>query len=309
MSSAELSLGAGPSLSAPTRRLANRFVEVDADACRANFNRHPFVIKHTLVGHPLFSLPRLVELSRVLPPENVIYHSGEIPPATTLYTGAPRNGLSSEQTIREIEECDSWMVLRYVEKDPEYRELINDCLSEIAQYTEPLYPGMIQRQGFIFITSPLAVTPWHTDPEFSFLFQIRGSKRLKIVSPSPLSERELEEYFADLRNPTFKDEYCESASTFDLNEGEALHFPLTVPHWVHNGNAVSISISITFQTYASDRRTLIYKTNNYLRKKGLNPRPYGESYLRDSAKFLAFRATRRAMKLIGRSQGPAPARY
>ena len=301
MSAVEFSAHEEQTLLRREEKSQNELVEIDAERFRANFNRNPFIIKHSLAHHPLFSLPRLVELSNILPPQHVIYHSGEIPPATTLYTGAPRNGLSSEETIRQIEECQSWMVLRYVERDPDYRELIDRVLDEVEVYTEPLYPGMIQRQGFIFITSPLAVTPWHTDPEFSFLFQIRGEKTLKIVSPSPLSERELEEYFADLRNPSFKEEYCETASTYALSGGEALHFPLTVPHWVHNGNAVSISISITFQTYDSDRRTLIYKTNNYMRKKGLKPSPYGQSYIRDSAKFYAFRLTRRAMKILGRS--------
>ncbi len=298
MSAVTFSVGADPNVSTLTSQAAHKLLSIDAGEFRANFNRRPFLIKHDLVGHPLFSIPRLIELSRILPPEHVIYHSGEIRPETTLYTGAPRTGLSSEETLKEIEESRSWMVLRYVEKDPEYRELIDRVLDEIQAYTETIDPGMLMRQAFIFITSPQGVTPWHTDPEYSFLFQIRGNKRLKIVNPSPLSEEELEDYFALLRNPGFKEEYREMASTYDLSEGQALHFPLTVPHWVHNGDQVAVSISITFQTRASDRRTLIYKTNHYLRKRGFKPAPFGKSVLRDEAKFFAYRATRRAKKLL-----------
>jgi hypothetical protein len=298
MSAMRLSVGADANLSTLRKQPEAKLLTVDADEFRANFNRRPFVIKHTLTDHRLFSIPRLIELSRILPPEHVIYHSSEIPFATTLYTGAPRTGLSSEETLKEIEGCRSWMVLRYVERDPEYRELIDKVLDEIQVYTEPIDPGMLMRQAFIFITSPYGVTPWHTDPEYSFLFQIRGNKRLKIVNPSPLSEVELEDYFALLRNPDFKEEYYEEASTYDLEEGQALHFPLTVPHWVHNGDRVAISISITFQTRASDRRTLVYKTNHYLRRRGFEPAPFGRSILRDNAKFFAYRAARRAKRLL-----------
>ena len=297
MSAVTLSAAASPNLTTLTRQSENKLLQIDAQEFSTDFNRRPFFIDHNLVDHPLVSLPRLIELSRILPEEHVIYHSGEIQPNTRLY-GGRKTGLSSEETIRQIEECKSWLVLRYVETDPEYRELINAVLDEIQVYTEPLDPGMLKRQAFIFITSPQGVTPWHTDPEYSFLFQIRGRKSLKIVSPPPFSEEEVESYFATGRNPDFKDEYYARASAYDLSEGRALHFPLTVPHWVYNGNEVAISISITFQTYASERRTIIYNTNHRLRRRGLQPTPYGKSVPKDSAKYFAFRASRRARRLL-----------
>ena len=32
------------------------------------------------------------------------------------------------------------------------------------------------REAFIFISSPNTVTPYHMDPEYNFLLQIRGTK-------------------------------------------------------------------------------------------------------------------------------------
>jgi hypothetical protein len=308
MSAVTLSAATGPNITALTGQSQNKLLQIDPREFNANFNRRPFFIEHDLVDHPLFALPRLIELSRILPKEHVIYHSGEIRPNTQLYGGA-QTGLSSEETIRQIEECRSWMVLRYVEKDPEYRDLIDRVLDEVQVHTDPLDPGMLKRQAFIFITSPKGVTPWHTDPEYSFLFQIRGNKSLKIVSPPPFSEEELESYFATTLNPDFKDQYYETAATYDLSPGRALHFPLTVPHWVHNGDQVAISISITFQTYASERRTIVYKANHGLRKRGFKPSPFGKSVSMDNAKFFAFRASRRAKTLLGVSSGKEPQRY
>ena len=130
MSAVTLSNIANPGVQTFKHYSQKKLLKIDADEFAANFNRRPFFIEHGLVDHPLFSLPRLVELSRVLPKEHVIYHSGEIRPDTRLY-GGQKTGLSSEETIRQIEECKSWLVLRYVETDPEYRELVNSVLDEV----------------------------------------------------------------------------------------------------------------------------------------------------------------------------------
>src|SRR4051812_8518179 len=96
-------------------------LETDAIEFRDCFDRRPFLIRHHLTDHPLFALPRLLELARSLPEANVEYNAGQLPvncdPKLT-----PRNGLSIEETVRRISECKSWMVLKYVETDPEYRE-------------------------------------------------------------------------------------------------------------------------------------------------------------------------------------------
>src|SRR5262249_37066347 len=80
---------------------SDQFVDLDGATFRECFDRQPFLIGHHLVDHPLFALPRLLELCRALPAENVEFNAGNIPicldPALT-----PRNGLSAEETIRRI---------------------------------------------------------------------------------------------------------------------------------------------------------------------------------------------------------------
>jgi hypothetical protein len=308
MSSATVSARPGAGVRSVAKQAASNLLKMNAETFRARFNREPFIINHGLAGHPLFSLPRLVELSRRLPEDSVKYNSGNIPIAQGLYTG-PQTGLSVEETIRRIEECGSWMVLKWVEQDDEYRELLNRCLDEVERISEPIEPGMCKREAFIFITSPLSITPYHMDPEHSFLLQIRGSKRLKILPRSVLSEQELENYFGEGRDPAFKEGCNEAASEFLLTPGEGLHFPVTLPHWVENGNAVSVSFSITFRTPASERRGIVYDVNRSLRRRGFEPAPYGQSPLRDSVKYYAFRAARRARKLLGLPQKQRGRKY
>jgi hypothetical protein len=282
-----------PSESAP-------YLHIDPEAFRDGFDRRPFVIGHHLTDHPLFALPRLIELARTLPAEYVEYNAGNIPisldPRLT-----PRNGLSVEETIRRIEDCRSWLVLKYVEHDADYRRLLQACLQEVGAHSEPLRPGMCLPQAFIFITSPRSVTPYHMDPEHNFLLQIRGTKTMTIFDRSVVPEEDLERFHAGShRNMVFQEEYRARSWTYELHPGHALHVPVTFPHFVENGDEVSISFSITFRTPDLEKTSAVHRVNGLLRKRGLRPRPVGQAAWRDSVKYQAFRLWRRAGRLLGR---------
>jgi len=311
MSSAILSsTGIAHTVKAGTSR--HRLLNIREETFRENIGQRPFTIAHRLTAHPLLSLPNLIELSRRLPAENVRYNRGDVQPSQRIYTAA-KNGLSIEETIRQIEDCGSWLVLRFVEQDPEYRALVDECLDEIQTLSEPVMPGMCKREGFIFITSPGSVTPFHADPEYNFLMQIRGTKKASmfdVADRSIVSEEVLEKYLAE--GPfcgEFKDEYQRKAFEFDLHPGDGLHFPLNWPHWVKNGDEVSISFSVTFRTPQSERTSCIYSVNHQLRKRGFNPTAHGKSALLDSAKFNAYRAIRRAKSLLGKKEAKLPDSY
>jgi hypothetical protein len=259
-------------------------------------NVGPFTIAHHLAKDPRFELPRLVELARAMPESAVEYNAGNVPvdldPAHI-----PANGLSIPETIRRIETCGSWMVLKWVENDPTFGKLLNDCLDEVMQFSERVAPGMKRRRGFIFITSPGSVTPFHFDQEYNFLLQIRGSKTVHVFPPSISTEREVEERFAvSHRNLHFQDAFQKSATTFQLSGGIGLHIPVAAPHWVKNGNDVSVSFSITFHTPASERRSALYRANSHIRSLGLTPCAVGRSKLRDSAKYFVFEGLRHAAR-------------
>ena len=172
------------------------------------FNRRPFFIGHRLVDHPLFQLPRLVALAQALPPDEVEYNAGDLP-VNADYRQTPRNGLDVAETIRRIEHCGSWMVLKRVERDPAYKALLDRLLDEIQPHSEPLHPGMRDRQGFIFITSPGSVTPFHMDNEYNFLLQVRGDKTVHMWDPNDrlvLPEQTIEEFHGNFvhRNLEFR---------------------------------------------------------------------------------------------------------
>jgi hypothetical protein len=306
--SSDASAGLPVSHSEPRRRL----LHIDSDVFQASFDRRPFTLRHSLVNHPLLTLPSLIELSRRLPESNIRYNRGDIPAGQQIYT-APRTELSIEETIRQIEECRSWMVIRFVEQDSIYRDLLDRCLDEIQPLSEAITPRMFKREGFIFISSPGSVTPFHADPEHNFLLQIRGKKTASLFDVSDrtiVSEEVLERYHTgEPFKGEFKEEHQRKAFAYDLAPGDGLHFPQNWPHWVKNGDEVSISFSITFRSARSERTNIVYKFNHAMRERGLNPAPFGKSALRDSAKFHAFRAARRAKKLLHISKEEGLQRY
>ncbi len=240
-----------------------------------------------------------MELCRSLPESSIEYNAGNIP-VSVATERTPRNGLSAEETILRIADCKSWLVLKYVEQDPEYRDLLHLCLAEVAGHSEPLRPGMLLAQGFIFLSSPGAVTPYHMDPEHNFLLQIRGSKRVELFDGhdrSILSEEELEQFYCGAhRNLAYRNRG--RAWTFDLAPGRGMHLPVTAPHYVKNGAQVSVSFSITFRTPDLKRRRMVHICNAFLRRRGLRPTPAGTRPWQDFLKYAGFGIVHRTLRLF-----------
>src|SRR5437867_3305556 len=135
MSSLRISTDAALAFAASNPPRGRSLLCIDSDVFQTSFDRRPFTIGHSLVNHSLFTLQSLIELSRRLPATNIRYNRGDIPADQQIYT-APRPELSISETIRQIEQCRSWMVIRFVEQDPVYRDLLDQCLDEIQPLSE-----------------------------------------------------------------------------------------------------------------------------------------------------------------------------
>jgi hypothetical protein len=289
--------------------MSGPLLELDAAAFRAGFDRTPFRIRHRLADHPLFALERIVRLGATHPERLVEYNAGDVPigldPAQT-----PRTGLSVEETIRRIETCRSWIVVKHVERDPEYRALLDACLDEVAVHSEGLEPGMTEREGHLFVSSPGAVTPFHLDHEQNFLLQVRGRKTMRVwdrSDPDVLPVEAVERFFDGAhRNLPWHDGLDTKASVFELAPGDGLHVPVLSPHWVRNGDAVSVSFSVTFKTRRVLRLGALHRVNARLRRRGLRPSAPGTHPARDAVKWAAFRVVRGAGRLVGRGIPDAP---
>ncbi|MFN0024001.1 MAG: cupin-like domain-containing protein, partial [Parvularculaceae bacterium] len=272
-----------------------------AAALAGNYPHAPARLRHWLSGDPRFTLAALVALSRRLPASSIEYNAGDLgvgqDPAQT-----PSNGLSPEETIRRIETCRSWMVLKNVEADSAYRSAMDECLADIAPVAAPATGSMAKKIGFIFISSPGAVTPFHMDPEHNILMQISGRKTMRVYPAVAgiVSDLQHEDYHAGdaHRNLPHRPEFEALAATHVLHPGDALYVPVKAPHWVENGPAPSVSFSITWRSRLSLDEASLRLANRWARARGGAPPAPGMRPLRDRAAILAYRA---AMKLAGLS--------
>lgn len=247
--------------------------------------RRELGVRHALADHPLLSIEALAELADALPAGALERHEAKQP--LLMPGGAPDLDGSPSETVRTIETNGRWMVLWNVEQVPRYRQLLDSILDELAPYVPAREGAMGRREAFLFLSAPGAVTPVHFDPEHNFLLQIRGTKRIDVGRfPDRAWElRELDRYHdGGHRN---LEEVPPRSSTFVMEPGDGVYMYPWVPHWVENGPAASISLSITFRTRRSERHERVHLLNRRLRRLGLSPRPPGESAPLDHTKAAA----------------------
>lgn len=272
------------------------------DAMAGAYPDKPFRLRHNLADHRLFTLPALLRLATQLPARLVEYNSGAIPidqdPDKT-----PMTGLSIEETIRRIHECNSWMVIRHVEQDPDYREALEGCLADIAPAAAKATGKMHQKTGFIFISSANAVTPLHLDPEHNILMHLSGSKKMTIYRTDkgiiPDETHELYHAGKAHRNLPHHPDYDAFAESFDLGPGDGLYVPVKAPHWVKTGPAPCISFSVTWRSRQSDAEARLRLANHRIRQWGGRPPAPGAVPARDAAAILAQRAVLKMKRAFG----------
>jgi quercetin dioxygenase-like cupin family protein len=269
---------------------------LETQAFTAAYPDAPARLAHSLAGHPLFEIARLLDLARALPAKSLEYNSGDLPigqdPAKT-----PANGLSAEETVRRIADCRSWMVLKNVEQDGEYADLMRGALASLASDIEIATGSMRRCEAFVFLSSPGAVTPFHMDPEHNILMQVRGRKTFWVYPARDaeiVSDRQHEAYHGDgHRNLPWRREFETKAAAHDLGPGDAIYVPVKAPHRVRNGDDVSVSFSITWRSHASESEARLRHANRLLRRLGARPASPGRIPALDAAKDAAFRAASR----------------
>ncbi len=261
-----------------------------------NYPETPHKLNHELREHPLMALEALAKLGEALPEKSVEYNRGDIPIGIDPDL-IPANGLSIGDTIRHVEDSGSWAVLKNIEQIPDYENLLANLLGELKLHIEEKTGQMLRPQGFIFISSPGAVTPYHFDPEHNILMQLRGNKvmtQFPAGDPFYAPDSAHEKYHTGgPRSVVWRDEMTAGGTPWRLSAGEALFVPVMAPHHVKNGNEPSISLSITWRSEWSFAEANARALNGIMRKAGLRPNPTGRYPKRNLIKSYMFRALMR----------------
>jgi hypothetical protein len=282
-------------------KMREAFPRAAQDALDALYPETAGIIPHGLVGHPLFELEALIALAARMRPVDVEQNIGDLPIGIDPDAVA-HNGLSVAETIRTIEANGSWMVLKFVEQDPLYRALLEEVLAEIRPLVAAKTGAMIKLEGFIFLSSPNAVTPFHFDPEHNILMQLRGSKTMTVfpAGDDEIADARLHEAFhkGAHRNLPFRDAFAAKGKPLEIGPGQAIYVPVKAPHFVKNGPETSISFSVTWRSEWSYRESDAHGLNHLLRKAGIDPAPPARFPHQNHAKSIAYRAVEKARRIL-----------
>jgi hypothetical protein len=258
----------------------------DADFARL-YNRAPFVFQHDLGAEPLFERSKIVALSGRI---SAAYASTR---AASIGDGWVTAGDSMPlpEILERIESTDSFVLLEGLAADPDHAPLVRRVMDELKQLIGPAFADDVARErGTMVVSSPGRVTPYHFDSETNFLFQLHGEKRVSVFRADDrtlLTHRELERFYVGDASAARYDPAREpEAYHVVLGPGMGLHIPLNAPHWVQNGAAVSIALSVNCSLHSNARLARLYNVNGFLRARGFAPADPGASGWEDALKMI-----------------------
>jgi Cupin-like domain len=274
----------------PQANGARRWRTLDPiEEVRPKVYREAFRLSHSLVGHPLFAVEKLMRVAQDASRRqyDVYFDAGDVS-ISDKWGYIPRPGCPVTEIIDRIENAGAWIIIKHVECDPAYAKILVEFTEFVREVAGPQKARLLRNPELqVVISSPNRITPIHFDPEVNFLVQIQGSKDVWVCDPldrSVVTDLEIERYYAmDINSGIYKPGVEARGTHFHLSPGEALHIPTHAAHWVKNSDNVSVSLSLNFE-FPRWMYQDICRTNHYLRKLGMRPRPPGQSKIADSVK-------------------------
>jgi hypothetical protein len=261
-------------------------------------------IGHGFALHPLMQLPNLQRLAKSL------YTTKQcrfIKPGTTqksnfYHHANPHDGRDIDEVFSRITEPGSWIALYNIETDPEYAGFLRSVVDAARPLIEAEQSGIHSIQGFLFISTPPSITPFHIDRENNLWLQIHGRKIMSVWDHrdrDTVPARHVENFIQTgaLDNVKLTEANRARAHDFDVTAATGIYFPSTSPHMTSTipcgedpaGN-VSISVGVVFYTDQTRLTANAHILNRYLRKLGLKPSFAGESRVKDRIKYPFARA-------------------
>lgn len=140
----------------------------------------------------------------------------------------------------------------------------------------------------LYLSAPGAHSKFHADPSHNFAHQVVGERTLRTFRPD-------DERLIDARNraliflqrgsyPAYRPELADSARTHAMRPGLASYLPPLGGHWVSNGDALSVSYTVSVRTPQVMREKHCHALNARLERLGLQGAEFGRHPLRDSVK-------------------------
>lgn len=135
--------------------------------------------------------------------------------------------------------------------------------------------------GQLTLSPPGACSPYHFVPAGVVMFQLLGVKRIWIYPTTDafLRQEDMESVIMqtareDLPYQRIMDG---AAYRFDVVPGQAVTWPLYAPHRIEYPEGVSVSLSLSYQTWASRITSGAHCANGVLRRRGWTIKPMAQT--------------------------------
>lgn len=259
---------------------------------RKEFPDLPFKIRNSLPSHPLFEAERLKRLLRTVPRERIEVRAVQTRNSDDKkYARGEMLAIDPVEAFERLEERPTWILVHesWIH-DREYGELVNSYVAELTEHCEEMQGGVSDIGCWLFLSSRSSVVHFHSDPDQSFLNQVKGSKTVYTYPATVLPEATIENLVrsSDQGAVTYSPEYEKLLNPpVVLNPGESIFLPLYAPHRVINDDVPCISWNVGFNTRKSLKRKKVHLVNFELRKLGMSVAPYNQSPVLDSVKRIA----------------------
>ena len=272
-----------------------------------NFDHKPFQFRHSLQDHPAFQLSGLLKAAERIsqdPAKAGKSHFESGSPDRNSWFGQRPEGETLVQALESIQSGKNWVILKRIHEDPTYRDVLNEIIPDLSEVSGVDIADVYYDPTMtIFITSPGRVTPYHMDGETNFLAQIHGTKLVYIYNGNDrnvLSPEMLEQYWTgNLPKIDYPQELPHGHWQYTLKPGNGVFNPAIFPHWLQNGEEVSISVSMNFKR-KKNATIGAQRANHFLRKLGLKPTEPGMNAGIDRTKELFFGRAYEAAKSMKR---------
>ena len=260
---------------------------------------------HTLSEHPLLQWDEIRKLVKRLPRRVIFYSAGVKPESAIIGDGDTYPGQHPlEHAIDNMQNANAYMFVIGLENDVEFRSIYLDLKVELDDFCRRNGHRLTESKLALFVSSPGAIAPHHLDHQHGFIAQIKGSKTVyqwpahnfEMTTPE-----EHEIFFARVTRELALKDRCEHLrKAYEITPGVGAYIPFAAPHSVINGDEVSVSLSLIFNTRDTQKIDDIHRANYFLRNRcHLSPTLPGQSAWRDCLKNRYFRSYDACLRLAG----------
>ena len=273
----------------------------------ARFQKAIVDFRHDLASTGLFTDAALADLLRRHPSEllDVCTMTDDNPRYPNRFRTGDFRDASPETLLAAARSGKIWINVRNaMNVHDDYRAVLERIYGELAERTGS---AAFNAKGGVLISSPIARVPYHVDKTETILWHVRGKKRIYLYPRSDafIPDASYEATLTDLINDDlpYDASMDASATVFDLEEGQALTWPLNSPHRVDN-STFCVSVTTEYSTRESATKNAAMMTNAMLRSRfGLNPSYRDDGALVRKTKSVMGRALNKA-GLIPKTSAP-----